>query len=123
MDNRVRKKKQKRYLQEQSLPVDYRYRRWFLMGLFGVALVSLVVSAVGRQVFETDFLQKEGKRRHLSVVEMPAYRGLVKDRRGEILAISTPVDSVWVNPRAMSPDSRALAPLAKALKMKVDDLA
>lgn len=122
MDNRVRKKKLKRYQQEQSLPVDYRYRRWFLMGLFGVASVSLVVSAVGRQVFETDFLQKEGKRRHLSVVEMPAYRGLVKDRRGEILAISTPVDSVWVNPRAMSPDSRALAPLAKALKMKVDTL-
>ena len=122
MDNRVRRKKQKRYLQEQSLPADYRYRRWFMMGVFALASVAIMVSAVGRQVFETDFLQKEGKRRHLSVVEMPAYRGLIKDRRGEILAISTPVDSVWVNPRAMSPDSRALAPLAKVLDMKVDAL-
>lgn len=122
MENRVRRKRQKRYLQEQNLPADYRYRRWFLMGVFGLASVSLVVSAVARQVFETDFLQKEGKRRHLSVVEMPAYRGLVKDRRGEILAVSTPVDSVWINPRAMSPDSRALAPLAKLLDLKVDGL-
>jgi len=117
-----RTKRQKRYHQEQNLPVDYRYRRWFLMGLFAVASASLVVSAVGHQVFETDFLQKEGKRRHLSVVEMPAYRGLIKDRRGEILAVSTPVDSVWVNPRAISPDSRALAPLSGLLDMKVDDL-
>lgn len=122
MNERVRRKKQKRYLQEQHLPVDYRYRRWFLMGLFGLSAVSLVVSAVARQVFETDFLQKEGKRRHLSVVEMPAYRGLIMDRRGELLAVSTPVDSVWVNPRAISPDSRALAPLAKVLDMKVDSL-
>lgn len=104
------------------MPVDYRYRRWFLMGLFALAAASLVASAVGRQVFETDFLQKEGKRRHLSVVKMPAYRGMIKDRRGEILAVSTPVHSVWINPRAMSSDSRVLAPLAKSVDMKLEDL-
>ena len=80
------------------------------------------MSAIGRQVFETDFLQNEGKRRHLSVVKMPAYRGMIKDRRGEVLAVSTPVHSVWINPRALSPDARTLAPLAKALDLKVDDL-
>ena len=122
MKKSTREKQQKRYLQEQNLPLDYRYRRWFVMGVFGVAAVSLVVSAVARQVFETDFLQKEGDRRHVGVVEMPAYRGLIKDRRGEILAVSTPVYSVWINPRAMPVDARELAPLAKALGMKLEEL-
>ena len=122
MKKSTREKQQKRYIQEQNLPLDYRYRRWFVMGVFGIAAVSLVVSAVARQVFETDFLQKEGDRRHVGVVEMPAYRGLIKDRRGEILAVSTPVYSVWINPRVMPADARELAPLAKALGMKLDEL-
>ena len=121
MAQKQRHKRQKRYQQEQNLPADFRYRRWFLMSVFALAASSIVVSAAGRQVFETDFLQKEGKRRHLSVVKMPAYRGMIKDRRGEVLAVSTPVDSVWVNPRAMPGDDRAIARLAKILHMKVDD--
>lgn len=122
MTSQYRKKRQQRYEQEQNLPLDYRYRRWFILGLFGLAAVSLVVSAVARQVFETDFLQQEGKRRHLSTVTMPAYRGVIKDRRGEILAVSTPVYSVWINPREMPADARELAPLAGLLDMSVDDL-
>lgn len=122
MKQNTREKQQKRYMQEQNLPLDYRYRRWFVMGVFGVAAVSLVVSAVARQVFETDFLQKEGDRRHVGVVEMPAYRGLIKDRRGEILAVSTPVYSVWINPRAMPSSASELEPLAKVLGMKLDEL-
>jgi len=121
MAQKQRHKRQKRYQQEQNLPADFRYRRWFLMSVFALAASSIVVSAAGRQVFETDFLQKEGKRRHLSVVKMPAYRGMIKDRRGEVLAVSTPVDSVWVNPRAMPGDDRAIGRLAKILHMKVDD--
>lgn len=122
MKSKDRQKRQKRYLQEQSLPIDYRYRRWFMLGVFAFASVSLLASAVDRQVLETDFLQKEGKRRHLSVVKMPASRGMIKDRRGEILAVSTPVYSVWVNPRELSSDARDLAPLARALDMKIDKL-
>ncbi len=122
MNHKQRHKRKQRYQQEQNLPADYKYRRWFLLSVFALAAASVVVSAVGRQVFETDFLQQQGKRRHLSVVEMPAYRGMIKDRRGEVLAVSTPVDSVWVNPRAMPMESAGLAKLAKILEMTVDDL-
>ncbi|MGD2117489.1 MAG: penicillin-binding protein 2 [Chromatiales bacterium] len=122
MHNKHRQNRKKRYQQEQALPADYRYRRWFLLGLFALASASLVAAAVARQVLETDFLQKEGKRRHLSVVEMPAYRGVIKDRRGEVLAVSTPVYSVWVNPRVLSPDARTLAPLANVLDLDIDEL-
>ncbi|MCP5406471.1 MAG: penicillin-binding protein 2 [Chromatiaceae bacterium] len=104
-----------------SLP-SYRARRWSLVGILAIAALVLVWRAVDQQIFETDFLQEEGERRHLRVVEMPAHRGMITDREGEPLAISTPVDSVWANPRVLSPDRRGLEPLAKALQMKPDDL-
>ncbi len=83
-----------------------------IMWLFAIALVWRVVD---RQLFETDFLQQEGQRRHLRVVEISAHRGMMLDRRGEPLAISTPVDSVWANPRALSADRAQLIKLAKIL--------
>ncbi len=83
-----------------------------------IAGVALVWRAVDQQIFETDFLQDEGERRHLRAVEIPAHRGMITDRKGEPLAISTPIDSVWANPRVLFPDRRGLAPLAKALGMK-----
>ncbi len=100
----------------------YRVRRWFLLSLLGLAAVALVWRAVDQQIFETDFLQNEGQRRYLRVVEMPAHRGMITDRHGATLAISTPVDSVWANPRVLTPDRRVLAPLAKMLGMKTDQL-
>jgi len=87
-----------------------------------IAGVALVWRAVDQQIFETDFLQDEGERRHLRAVEIPAHRGMITDRKGEPLAISTPIDSVWANPRVLFPDRRGLAPLAKALGMKPNTL-
>jgi len=104
-----------------SLP-SYRARRWSLIGIMAVASLVLVWRAVDQQIFETDFLQDEGERRHLRTVEVPAHRGMITDRDGEPLAISTPVDSVWANPRILAPDLRELEPLARALEMKADGL-
>ena len=101
---------------------SYRARSWSLVGILAIAALALVWRAVDQQIFETDFLQDEGERRHLRAVEVPAHRGMITDRTGEPLAISTPVDSVWANPRILAPDRRALEPLAKALGMKADDL-
>lgn len=104
-----------------SLP-SYSARRWSLIGIMAIASLVLVWRAVDQQIFETDFLQDEGERRYLRTVEVPAHRGMITDRDGEPLAISTPVDSVWANPRILSPDLRELEPLAKALEMKADAL-
>jgi cell division protein FtsI (penicillin-binding protein 3) len=107
--------------QRDKLP-DYRARRWFLMGLFSVAVAALCWRAVDQQIFETDFLQNEGQRRYLRVVEVPAHRGVITDRVGEPLAVSTPVDSVYANPRKLTPDRRALQPLAELLDIDVEQL-
>ena len=69
-----------------------------------------------------EFLQTQGQARHLRVVQVPAHRGMIVDRNGEPLAISTPVQSVWVNPGEMSSSSGDLARLAQLLELDVDHL-
>ena len=120
MTNRKRRKRSAQTV--QTTAPSYRARRWTLLGLLGVCALALVWRAVDQQIFETDFLKNEGQRRHLRVVEMPAYRGMITDRRGEPLAVSTPVQSVWANPRVLSPDRRTLVPLAKVLGKDPDHL-
>jgi len=83
---------------------------------------ALIWRAVDQQIFETDFLKSEGQRRHLRIVEVPAHRGMITDRAGEPLAISTPVDSVWANPWVLAPERFALAPVAGVLGMRNGDL-
>ena len=72
-----------------------------------VMLCSMLTLLVGRvlslQVLDTDrgyqFLQGQGEMRSVRTVEIPAYRGMISDRRGEPLAVSTPVVSIWANPK------------------------
>ncbi len=77
---------------------DFRRRRGFLFVLITLMGSALVAQAAFRQVWEKDFLQKEGARRYLRTVEVPADRGQITDRHGELMAVSTPVDSVWFDP-------------------------
>ncbi|HUL41277.1 MAG TPA: penicillin-binding protein 2 [Burkholderiales bacterium] len=50
------------------------------------------------QGMHNDFLQQEGDARYSRVIEITAHRGMITDRSGEPLAISTPVESVWASP-------------------------
>ena len=54
------------------------------------------------QVLDKDFLNKQADTRHLRTEAISAHRGTITDRYGEPLAISTPVDSIWVNPRELA---------------------
>lgn len=103
-------------------PVAYRGRRRLVLGVLGLAGASLLWQAVDQQVLDGEFLRREGNLRHLRVVEMPAYRGMITDRYGEPLAISTPVHSVWANPREISTEVRDLAPLARLLEIDLGQL-
>jgi cell division protein FtsI (penicillin-binding protein 3) len=107
--------------EEAKLP-SFTARRYFVLTVFALAASALVWRAVDQQILEKDFLQSEGADRYLDRVDMEAHRGLITDRRGDVLALSTPVDSVAANPRVLRADSPALAPLAEALEMSLDDL-
>ncbi len=107
---------------EQAEQPRYRARRLTLLTLLWIAGAAVIWRAVDQQIFETDFLQQEGDRRHLRVMEIPAHRGMILDRRGEPLAVSTPVDSIWVNPRVISTKGEDLTALSKVLGRNVKGL-
>lgn len=84
--------------------------------LAGLGLV-LVWRAVDLHVLDKAFLQRQGDARHLRVVSIPAHRGMVLDRHGEPLAISTPVESVWAHPGELLKARARMPELAELLDM------
>ncbi|MDH5216725.1 MAG: penicillin-binding transpeptidase domain-containing protein [Gammaproteobacteria bacterium] len=68
--------------------------------------------ALSIQVLNNDFLQNQGDARHLRVVSVPANRGMILDRNGEALAVSTPIASVWADPQSFDFDNQALSQLS-----------
>lgn len=94
-----------------------------LLLVFGGLASVLLWRAVDLQVLDRQFLQTQGDARHLRVVEIPAHRGAITDRNGEPLAISSPVDSVWVNPKEFVASAAELARLARLLELEPQALA
>lgn len=82
---------------------------------FGLLASSLIARAVHLQVFNKDFLNHEADARHLRVEKISAHRGTITDRNGEPLAISTPVDSIWANPKELAPAVDDVPQLARVL--------
>ena len=104
-----------------KIPV-YRTRRFVVAGLLALAFLSLLARAVHLQVFNHGFLQDQADARHLRVVSIAAHRGMIVDRRGQPLAVSTPVDSVWANPQALRPAREYLPALSTLLEMDISQL-
>jgi len=73
-------------------------RRTVVLALLLLAMLSLVAKAVYLQVVDKPFLQKRARQQYSDIVSVPAYRGQIKDRQGEALAISTPVQAVILKP-------------------------
>ena len=98
---------------------------WRATVLFAVMLVGLTV-LLGRGIYlqgvHNDFLQEKGKARYSRLIEVSAHRGKISDRNGEPLALSTPVESVWVTPSAVEADPLQVKKLAKILGMSVNSL-
>lgn len=69
------------------------------MTVFGIAILGLIWRMVDLIIINRGFLQKQGDARAIRQITVPAYRGMITDRNGEPLAISTPVDSLWINPQ------------------------
>jgi cell division protein FtsI (penicillin-binding protein 3) len=97
-------------------------RRWLLLALFFAAGALLLARAVDLQILNKEFLQQHGDARAIRVVEEPAHRGMLSDRNGDPLAVSTPVDSVWVVPREVPAAAADVARLAAALQLAPREL-
>lgn len=121
------------------------WRAWLVSGVLTLGFLALIARALYLQGIRTEFLQDQGDMRYSRVITLEANRGMVLDRNGEPLAISTPVEAVWASPAdvvearesaytsknlAVPPEvarqplwtEEQLATLARVLGLKKDDL-
>jgi len=98
-------------------PARYSFalRLRLLFGALLLAAVGLIGRAVDLQLVDHPFLAQQGDARFSRVAAIVAHRGIITDRNGEPLAVSTPVDSVWVNPQELAGNLEQLPRLANVL--------
>jgi cell division protein FtsI (penicillin-binding protein 3) len=99
---------------------------WRMAAVGSLLLAGLVVVA-GRafylQGLNTDYLQGKGDAVASRSLTLPAHRGQVSDRHGQLLAISTPVESLWARPAELKLSPEQRAHLAKVLDVPASELA
>ncbi|MDH5368727.1 MAG: penicillin-binding transpeptidase domain-containing protein [Gammaproteobacteria bacterium] len=78
-------------------PVSH-FRLLVVVGIVFAVTAVMLWRAVDLHVMNKDFLQSQGNARYMRTMPVAAHRGVITDRHGEPLAVSTPVDSVWINP-------------------------
>lgn len=109
-------------MKTKTTQLVYPYRRWFIISLFFCGMLGLVFRAIHLQLLNNDFLQKHGDARSVRIVNMPVHRGVILDRNGENLALSTPIESIWAVPRKTLGDTDKLPQLSKILGMNTTEL-
>ena len=91
-----------------------------VIAFFVFSASALLARAVQLQVFNKDFLNQQADTRHLRTEKISAHRGAITDRHGEPLAISTPVDSVWANPKKLAAAVDRIPELAQLLDLDAE---
>ena len=94
---------------------NLRGRLALVAGALGLCSLALVVRAVDLQLVDDAFYRQQGDARFLREIPIPTSRGMITDRNGEPLAVSSPVESVWGNPQELLKSPDRLPELAKAL--------
>ncbi len=93
----------------------YPWRFRLVLALLGLMVAAIVWRIVDLHVFDHDFLQGQGDARSVRTMPIPAHRGLVTDRNGEPLAVSTPVTTLWANGKELQAARDQWPALAAAL--------
>jgi cell division protein FtsI (penicillin-binding protein 3) len=97
-------------------------RFWFTLVLLLLIASALVWRMVYLMVLNRGFLLDQSNARVLRVIDIPAYRGMIVDRNNAPLAVSTPVDSVWINPSQYASSPQDLSELCKLLNVSPVEL-
>ena len=100
----------------------YPWRFRVVIGLLAVMVGAICWRIIDLQVVDRDFLKGQGDARSLRHIPIPAHRGLITDRNGEPLAVSTPVTTLWANPKEMQASKDRWPQLAAALGQNAQQL-
>ncbi len=106
-------------LLSQLLPA---WRARFVLLLLLGGFAALTVRSLYLQEVNSDFLQQKGESRYSRVIELSATRGRITDRHGDMLAVSTPVKSVWAIPEDATLQPAQVRRLAGLLEIDVREL-
>lgn len=98
------------------------WRSWVLLGCLMACFSVLVARAVYLQGLNNDFLQAKGESRYARSIEIPATRGVIVDRNNDLLAISTPVESVAASPADIEITDEQMRKLARLLQIQEREL-
>lgn len=106
-------------LLSQALPA---WRMRLVMWALLAGFAALLGRSLYLQSFQNDFLRQKGESRYERVIDISATRGRILDRNGDILAVSTPVKSVWAIPEDAKLSPHESRELARLLEMDVREL-
>jgi len=98
------------------------WRSKFVVALLALGFLALAARAAYIQVISNDFFQRQGQVRFARTLELPATRGRVLDRNGQILATSVLAPSIWAIPEDVERDPKQLQRLARLLDMPLAEL-
>lgn len=98
------------------------WRSQFIVAVIAAGFLGLVARAAYVQVIDNAFFKRQGAVRFVRTLDLPANRGRILDRHGNILASSVPVPSIWANPEDIERDPAKLKALAKLLGLSPADL-
>ena len=94
--------------------------------LMALLILACFAVLIGRsfylQVLNNDFLQEKGESRYRRDLEISASRGRIADRNGDVLAVSTPMKSVWAIPGDAKLSAEQMKQLASLLEMNTKEL-
>ena len=106
-----------------------RWRYYFVMLILALLPLAVLAKIAQLQImpseeYGADFLQTQGDARSIRTETIPAHRGLITDRNGEPLAVSTPVTTLIANPQRVQElaTPEHIARLAKAMNISVAQL-
>lgn len=102
--------------------IDLRIRLFGVAAALGLCSTALVARAFYVQVLDNKFYVAQGQARSLRDLPIAVSRGMITDRNGEPLAVSTPVESIWGNPQELVKNPARLPQLAAALGVPTDVL-
>jgi cell division protein FtsI (penicillin-binding protein 3) len=105
-----------------SLETEYGWRFYVLLCILLLGVLGLIIRMLDLSIFDRPFLMSQSKSRVLRMVDIPSYRGMIIDRNNVPLAVSAPVDSIWINPHLFSADANQLAAMSAILHIKPEDL-
>lgn len=95
------------------------WRRRLLLVLVLLGFAALLGRGLYLQSFHKRFLQEKGDARYNRTLTLPSQRGKITDRYGELLAISSPVESVWANPSDVQINASQTKKIADLLGLKI----